>query len=385
GERPVIRRLSACLLAAAACGPTHADCDEATCIGDDGPCLGAPRIHPTEISPLHFVAADFDGDTHVDVLAIGTTIAGAVVAELHRGGADGQLADPVPSAAVGCSAYPIAGDLDGDARADLVYPDCEGNALVFWGDAAGLGASPSVVDMPFVFVTSATGDADGDGIDDLLAFGVADVAQQVLVRGSPSRVLLADAPHVVEGGIAASGVRTGDVDGDGILDAVTWAGGQVDTVAIARGLGDGSFTAPQLRTTGTIAGAVVLGALDTAPGLELVVASPSQQQLVLDAAMRSHVTAVPPYRPAALAIADLAGDVADDLGAYALAVDGFDPEVRYYATSPDGALVEHARLPTPHAAQSVLTPDLDGDGISDVLVGHLAAGAFSLWLSSEWT
>lgn len=361
------RAALAVLLSAGACGPTHADCDDQVCIGD-GPCLGAARIHETAIAPLHFVAADFDGDANVDVMAFGLDEAGAVVAEIHRGEGEGELADPVPSPAVGCSAYPVAGDLDGDAQADLVYPDCDGDALIFWSGSA----SSSRVDMPFPLGTSAIDDVDGDGHADLVALGG---AQLVVVRGDASRTLVAADAFGLATAMAPSGVRTGDVDGDGELDAVTWTVDQPGSVALSRGHGDGTFAPAEPRALDTAAASIALGSLDDDGGLELVALAPAQHRLVIDRADAASITTdVPRYRPALAAIAS----------AHVLVVDGFDPEVRYYAATADGTLVEDGRLPTPHAAQSVLVPDLDGDGTADVLVGHFAGESFSLWLSTEW-
>ena len=90
------------------------------------------------------------------------------------------------------------------------------------------------------------------------------------------------------------------------------------------------------------------------------------------------MASVSPYRPVFSTIARL-GDAAIPA---ALVVDGFEAEVRYYVVDVDGAPLELGRLPTPHAAQWVSAPDLDGDGESDLLVGHFARGAFSVWMSS---
>ena len=380
GPAGLVGRLVAAVLLVG-CGPTHADCDEQVCIGDA--CLATARSYDTEIDPLHFVAADFDGDASVDVIAIGIGSAGEVVAEIHRNEGDGLLGDPEPIDAVGCSAYPVAGDLDGDAAADLVYPACDGNALVVWGGAT---ASTSAIALPFPLGTSAIDDVDGDGRSDLVALGGAGL---VLVRGEPGRTLVATDAIALATAMPPSGVRTGDVDGDGVLDAVTWTLGQAGSVALSLGHGDGSFAPAEPRVADTAPASLALGSLDDRAGVELVALAPDQHRLVIDHGdAASSTTDVGHYRPALAAIASGAHAApglndGGDAGPHALVVDGVDPEVRYYALGADGALAEDARLPTPHAAQSVLVPDLDGDGVADVLVGHFTAASFSTWLSSE--
>lgn len=362
------------LLLVVACGPSHADCGDATCFGDDGPCLGEARTYETDLAPRHLVAGDFDGDDAIDILAVGDAQDGAVVAELHRGLGDGTFDDPQPSTATGCSAYPLGADLDGDGSEDLLYPDCVGNALVFWGGAA----EPSAITLPLVLTTAAIADADADGQLDVVAFGID--AQQApamaLVRGLGARGFEAQAP--LPAGSLPTGVRTGDVDGDGNVDAVTWIAGVADSVAVRTGDGNGGFAAATPGAAAIAAGHIAVG--DLAPGGadELVISAPGQQRLVVGSGGAADMTSVSPYRPAFATIVQFAGAVSPA----ALVVDGFEPEVRYYVADADGAPHEQGRLATEHAAQWLAAPDLDGDGGVDLVVGHLARGAFSVWLAA---
>jgi len=364
-----------------ACGPTHADCDEASgCFGDAGPCLGAPRTFETELAPRHLVAGDFDGDDAIDVLAVGDAPTGAIVAELHRGHGDGTFADPAPSDRAGCSAYPLGDDVDGDGTDDLIYPDCSGNALVFWGG----DATTSSIALPLVLTTAAILDADGDGRRDLLAFGIdpQQAPAMAIVRGLGARGFAPGPAIPLTDGATPTGVRTGDLDGDGHVDAITWIAGVADTVAVRLGDGAGSFGPATPLAPATAAGHIAVGDVAAGGSDELVIAAPSQQRLVIGTGDAADMASVSPYRPAQSTIAALT-ETSGERSQGALVVDGFEPEVRYYVVDRDGAPQEHGRLETPHAAQWVAAPDLDGDGSSDLLVGHLARGAFSVWLSSE--
>ncbi len=379
-----MRRLAFVGLVAAlgACGPTHADCDDgaSSCFGDAGPCLGEARTYTTDLAPRHLVAGDFDGDDAIDVLAVGDTPAGAIVAELHRGLGDGTFAAATPSDRTGCSAYPLGDDVDGDGTDDLLYPDCTGDALVVWGG----DAAPTPVALPLVLTTAAILDADADGHRDILAFGLdpQQAPAMALVRGLGARGFTAGPAIPLVDGATPTGVRTGDLDGDGHVDAITWIAGVADTIVVRRGDGAGGFGPATPLAPATAAGHIAVGDVTAGGFDELVIAAPSQQRLVIGRGDAQDMASVSPYRPAQSTIAALT-ESSGERSQGALVVDGFEPEVRYYVVDRDGAPQEHGRLETPHAAQWVAAPDLDGDGESDLLVGHLAAGAFSVWLSSE--
>lgn len=373
-------------LAAAACGPeAGSTCgDDSICLAN-GPCLGEAIVIETDVAALHLVAADLDADARIDVLAIGTREDGSVAAELHAGHGDGSFADPVAIAATGCSAYPLAGDLDGDGVADLVYPDCEGALLVFWGGPGGPAQTPTSVALPFVMTGSSIADMDGDGIDDLVVVGHAtDVGQLGWVRGAGDRALALVGAVALDGlAFVPSAVRSGDVDGDGHPDAFAFTPGVADALALATGRGADGFAAAQTMPVGRI-GQITLGAFGAAsPGADLLVAAPQDMRLSVAAIAGGAPSVTPtpvfPYRPAQASAVQWDGDPGDE----AVVVDGFDPEVRWFAFADDGSADERGRIPTPHAAQIVLVPDVDGDGTADLLVGHFAQAAFSLRLSSE--
>lgn len=367
----------ATLVCIAACGPSHADCGEVACFGDAGPCLGEARTFETDLAPRHFVAGELDGDDAIDVLVVGDAATGEVVAELHRGLGDGTFAAPEGSERTGCSAYPLADDVDGDGHDDLLYPDCTGNALLFWG---GAEAAPSSITLPLVLTTAAIADADADGVLDLVAFGIdpLQAPAMALVRGLGDRGFAAGPAQVLAEPSAPTGVRPGDVDGDGDVDAVTWIAGVADSIAVRHGDGTGGFAAPVPIAAATAAGHIAVGDVSSGGADELVISAPSQQRLVIGSGGGSDTTSVSPYRPAFAMIATLA----DATGPAALVVDGFEPEVRYYVVDGDGAARQQGRLSTPHAAQWLAVPDLDGDGALDLVVGHHARGAFSVWLAS---
>jgi hypothetical protein len=127
-------------------------------------------------------------------------------------------------------------------------------------------------------------------------------------------------------------------------------------------------------------GQVAIGEFASAsPAADVLVVSPDDMRLVLAEPGAVVSTPVFPYRPAFATAVEWDGQDGDE----ALVADGFDPEVRWYRFAADGAAREDARVHTPYAAQLVLVPDLDGDDVADLVVGHFAQAAFSVRLSSE--
>lgn len=382
--------LALAAVAAIACGPDTATCEDETdqvaCLGDDA-CLGGAHVVDTDVAALHLVAADLDGDARVDVLAIGTRADGTVAAELHRGHGDGTFDDPVESPAVGCSAYPLDGDLDGDRIADLVYPDCDGSLLVFWGATGGPGGDATPVALPFVMTGSSVADMDADGVSDLVLVGheaASGVGTLGWVKGAASRELaLVTSSELAALTFLPTAVRSGDANGDGTPDAFAYARGVAD-LGIAAGEDGGGFAAAQAAPVGARVGQVAIGAFASASAaVDVLVASPDDMRIVVTelgtGAPAVASTSVFPYRPALATTVEWDGQPGDE----AIVVDGFDPEVRWFRFDADGTAHEGARVSTPYAAQLVLAPDLDGDDVPDLLVAHFAQAAFSVRLSSE--
>lgn len=366
------------------CGPeSHAPCDEEVCL-DDGPCLGPAEVVPLQMSALHLVAAAFDDDETIDVLALGVDEGGVVIAQLFLGDGDGSFADGVSSSAIGCSAYPSIGDFDGDGAPDLVYADCDGALLVFWGTADGPGVVSTTVQLGFRLSSSAASDVDGDGIEDLVIVGrdAAEVGQFAWVRGTADRAIaLSDSDPIVGLPFLPSGVRTAPVAADGANDAVVFAPGVLDGVAVADADALGVFGPMEPLVVGARVGGVTLGAFgENTDEPNVLVAAPQDSRLVLTGPAGSvGATELFPYRPAFATPVDWDTELGDE----ALVIDGFDPEIRWFRFGSDGVGEDSGRIPFPHAAQYVVTPDLDGDDVPDLLVGHYAQSAFSVRLASD--
>ncbi|MDQ3033220.1 MAG: MopE-related protein [Myxococcota bacterium] len=271
-------------------------------------------------------AADLDGDGYTD-LAVGAPYVGAAdegAVYVFYGSATGLAAAPsltllgTQAGAEFGRSVAAAGDLDGDGYADLVVGapmhDAgaldEGAAFVFYGSAAGIGATPDVtLDNPrndasarFGARVAGIGDVDGDGLADL---AIAAPLQDTLVGSSAGQVLIYAGASA---GIASSPSRTidttfgaasqlgsalagGDFDGDGIGDLAIGAssassGGRVAIYAgSATGLGFAPVRAlvdPTIEAGAAFGAALATGDVNGDRRVDLVVGSPFRDRGAAD-------------------------------------------------------------------------------------------------------
>ncbi len=246
---------------------------------------------------------DVDGDGYGDALVRGLTVAHRV--SLHWGSRAGfvrrgarLLAEPPP--ARGASMWgdvDLAGDLDGDGYADLLWRHAfvpsrarmardplsatsrdAGAVMVFRGGPRGLSAAPSVRldarEGEFLFGADAVpaGDVDGDGRGDLLVRSLPASSDRAL-GGLQLRRRLFERGSAITEGIAglrcrsgeAEAAAAGDVDGDGFADIVGACAGTTDgrpnpaIVRVYHGSPDGLVRPEDLDVTaeGSIVGAEV--------------------------------------------------------------------------------------------------------------------------------
>jgi hypothetical protein len=189
-------------------------------------------------APGLIVAADFNGDGKIDVASIlpgtidgPTTTSGAVAVYLGNG--DGTLNFEQQTALnFELISVAVAGDFNGDEKQDLVlvYSQAVGEynsvAVLLPGNGDGTFGTPK----PIPLLSTAIGtvqatDLNGDGITDLILFGVSYLGS---TNGTFAPLQILPANGWVE-----------DLDGDGKLELITFGGGFLNVYS---GNADGTFS-----------------------------------------------------------------------------------------------------------------------------------------------
>lgn len=141
----------------------------------------------------------------------------------------------------------VAGDFDGDGHPDLAVATSDPRAAVLVFHGLGTGELAAPVALPTVpahagvsdgTTALATGDLNGDGLDDIVNVCF-DLTNQLVVRLATASGAGFAAP-VVTPLASPVDVALGDLDGDGRLDAVA-ANLLTGTVSVLHGKGDGTF------------------------------------------------------------------------------------------------------------------------------------------------
>jgi hypothetical protein len=325
---------------------------------------------------------DLDGDGDLDAATV-DGLDGTVSVLVNDG--TGTLAPPFQLAAGDGPGDLAAADLDGDGRSDLVVPTLSaGSSLVsgvihlLHGSASGpLGARAWHTPGDTLALGVALGDLDGDGLDD------------AVVTSSPSAWWKGDgAGTFAAGGSLArntvdAGVAVGDFDDDGDADVLAPLGG--GKVGLFANDGVGGFAAPieiaartgvQGIAAGDFDGDGRLDFVDVAYGsasIDVYVQAAGGFTKLASARLQGIPGSVGMLSPNGIAVADLNADgrldlaVAHGSGVGILHGDGA------------GGFTYKQGLPAGAEARGIAVADLDGDLRPDLAVANGGVRTVSLF------
>ena len=355
--------------------------------------LGSVATVPLGVtfSPLSMEHGDFDGDLAADVLVAGVTLEGGATTWVFRGNGDGTLQPASDTGLFSCSAYPVVGDLDGNARTDVVAPNCSSNVALSVGQPDATLA-PWTVSLPFRTSNPITGvalgdfEGDGDGDVFVLRQHFTGIAAYVYVELSNAAQSFWGGTGVTQWNPNASGFHPtqmllAHLDDDDLLDLVL---ADRDN-AVARMLGSVSetFGIPLELDLGVSPWLVRAGDLDGDGLDDLVVVSRTDAavQVLLSTGDGNLVPQPPvalPFAPYDAALGRFNGDDYLDVAL----VDDATPQVLALRGDGAGGLGDAVQRALPSGAIRVHAADFDGDAVDDVLAATFADGSLSLVLST---
>lgn len=318
--------------------------------------FSSPFTTASPYYPYSVVIGDFNGDGIPDLaLASGFVL---------LGNGDGTFAF---TAVLPTGGFAIAtGDVNEDGKLDLVVLSTDFvngaidvTTLLGNGDGTFVAGPSMAVAGGQISAVIAVADFNGDGIPDLAVAAGQGENFLLLGKGDGSFVS-SPLPDVVDGSMVV-----GDFNKDGIPDLVMTSG------ALLLGKGDGTFqaaTAPIPAGSASIA----VGDFDGDGNPDLAVTTFDNTVVVLlgagDGTFPSTVTYSAPYVPSgALTVGDFNGDGIPDLASAGSYV--YDPStIAILLGDGTGHFTLSSQFNEENGAQFILTADLNGDGLSDLLV-----------------
>lgn len=172
---------------------------------------------------------DFDGDGFDDFWQIEDS---AAKVRIYMNGGGTFEAEPSfePTSGVGQKRPAIAGDFDGDGRADMMLLNTtSGRALTFLNNTGGFDTDNKIAEYTELgevgdFVAA---DMDGDGTDDLVQLAGSDIRIWKVNEGiiDESAMLM---ELNIPGAVQAFGI---DLDDDGVAELGTWSGSTLNVYA----------------------------------------------------------------------------------------------------------------------------------------------------------
>ncbi len=248
-------------------------------LGQGGAAFGPETRLPSPGGPRDVVLGDLDQDGDLD-LVVANSMANPGAGqpdEISVRFWDGAARAFGPETRLPAGDAPIAlalGDLDGDARLDIVAAnDFTGDISIYRRTPAGGFLAPAFVFVGFSPRDVAVGDVDQDGDLDIVVAVVGAERALVVLRGDGSGAFTPVAPSLPA--FNPVSVALGDMDADGRLDIVEVDQFFLDEIRVRQGLGDGRFgPALSVQTGGGGPQELALGDADGDGRLDALVATP---------------------------------------------------------------------------------------------------------------
>lgn len=262
----------------------------------------------------------------------------------------------------------LVGDLDGNARLDLVYAAVDAGTLgVLLGDGqGGFGQGPAQPLSPQVATLGHFND------DDALDIAYLDTAILLhVVLGDGNGTLPSSSTGA--SGIGNVALATGDLDNDGYDDVLSVGAGGAIGLAVSDDAGTGTFTATTIEGLGNgLRNGVVVADLDGNDDLDFAFTDVLGEGQVV--ACRGNgaggTSSCSPHPVGSLPVGLAAGDIDADGSTDLVAANSVSNTVTVLRGQGNGTFEDGVEVPTGASPQQVALADLDLDGFDDLIVSH---------------
>ena len=319
--------------------------------------------------PYGGVAADFNGDGHLDLTTVNEDTDDLRVFVNPGDGAFGSFLQP--TAGTGNVPSPSeTADFDRDGNMDLVTGNTIGGSLsILLGNGDGTFGVQQEIPLGSQVRGVAVLDVDGDGDPDIAAT-LRSTGEVAVVANGGAGVFGTPKTFATTNGAGAWALATADMNQDGILDLVV-GNNAASRIEVHLGNGDGTFTPSEDEPAGGSPWMLALGDIDLDGNADVSSANNSGNGTILlgDGAGGLGSALSFSTDPFALAtdLADLDGD-----GDLDWMVASFGGDWTLFRNDAAG-FVFAGEFAAPEAASCSLAMDLDGDGDLDLaLIDELA-------------
>lgn len=328
------------------------------------------------------VVADFNGDGNLDVASVGINGAVNNVLRLVYGNGDGTFSGETTfDEPVGGSEMTIA-DFNNDNILDIaVSGTLASQASIFLGNGDGTFQDALTTSIGTEPGSIQTGDFNGDGNTDLVVADTKSSEDTIsVIYGNGDGTFRDETTIDLESGIETYSVKTGDLDGDGILDIVATGVG-TNNANILLGNGDGTFQTYTSHAVG--AGDYLdLADLNNDDILDLITVS-SIGNTVYTSIGNGDGTfqAITSSDSGGATFETLTGDYNGDGVLDVIAVNNTQATIGILIGKGDGTFEAVSTFATNTDPETVSTGDFNGDGVLDLVTGEGSGTTMSILLA----
>ena len=352
----------------AAVGLNEPDRALAILLGDGTGGFGTPRSVPAGGSPFGLAAGLITDDSILDLVAVQIF---SSTLEVHAGNGDGTFGQDATYPAlyrvrsISVADFDRDGTLDVAAATDAESSTGEKHVSIFTGNPNGTLGPRRDYPAGNGYPELDTGDVDADGITDLVVIDILETSSGsvALLRGLPDGSFATAQEFPC--GPNSVGIEMGDFNGDGRSDVAVANNSFPSSVSILLAAPGGGFAAPVAYPIGYSPYSLTSDDFDGDGDLDLAVVRSGFVSVFLGAGDGTFGAAVD-YGAGGNATEIASGDI-DQNGSVDLVVGNLGYGLIVFRGAGDGTFLDTFSIPFQAYVRSIVIGDVDGDGRRDLI------------------